>query len=341
MDKFNRLSGGMKAAGVVFMVLALTSALVLLAAEKPADKTERGYLGVSVQRLDDDAREKLGVKHGVKVAAVEKDSAAAKAGIAKGDVIQSVNGEKIRDERTLVEVIRELAPGSAARIGLWRGGKALEVKAVLGKYERPKPRSWQVGPMTKVLRPGPYLGISLLELDGDLAAYFSVKAGEGVLVTQVKKETPAAKAGFRSGDVIVQMADTAIRKSGDIHEAMAALKKGDSIAVTVVRQGKRETLKAEPDFSRHQRVLRFFSGDKDKDMDIRHLELPELDFILPEFDVRIPEPPEPPDAEEIKFHMQKKLDQAHEELDHVHEKLDQAKVRIETKLKKIAENYWI
>lgn len=339
MNKFNRLSGGMKAAGVVFMVLALTSALVLLAGEKTADKAERGFLGVSVQRLDDDAREKLGVKHGVHVAAVEKESAAAKAGIAKGDVIQSVNGEKIRDERTLVEVIRELAPGSTAKIGLWRDGKALEVKAVLGTYERPKRFSWQAGPMTKVLRPGAYLGISLLELDEDLAAYFSVKAGEGVLVTQVKKETPAAKAGFRSGDVIVQMADKAIRKSGDIHEALAVLKKGDSIVVTIVRHGKRENLKAEPDFSRHQRILRFFSGDKD--MEVRHLELPELEFALPELDVRIPEPPEPPDAEEIKFHMQKKLDDAHEKLDHVHEKLDQAKVRIETQLKKIAENYWI
>jgi S1-C subfamily serine protease len=333
MDKFNKLNGGVKAAGVVVLVLVLTSALVLLAAEKTAaGKAERGYLGVSVQRLDDDAREELGVKHGVQVAAVEKESAAAKAGIIKGDVILSVNGEKIRDPQVLVEVIRELAPGSAAKIGLWRGGKALDVKAVLGKYQRPERLQWKVGPVTKVLRSGAYLGINLLELDEDLAAYFSVKAGEGVLVTRVEKETPAAKAGFKSGDVIVQMADQAIRNSGDIHDALAALKKGDSISVTVIRQGKRETLKAEPDFSRHQRIMRFFGGDKD--MEIRHLELPELDFTLPEFDVRVPEPPEPPDAEEIEFHIQKKLE-------HAHEKLDQVKIKIETQLKKVAENFWI
>ena len=259
MNKLNKLGGGIKAAGIVVLVLALTSALVLLAAEKaPVAEAESGFLGVSVQRLDDGEREKLGVKHGVLVAAVEQESAAAKAGIVKGDVILSVNGEKIRDAQTLAEVVRELAPGSAAKIGLWRGNKAIDVKAVLGKLERPKRMKWKVAPMTKVLRSGAYLGITLLELDEDLAAYFNVKAGEGVLVTRVEKETPAAKAGFKSGDVIVQMADQAVRKSEDIHEALAALKKGDTIAITVVRQGKRETLKAEPDFGRRAAHHAFF-----------------------------------------------------------------------------------
>jgi len=303
MDKFNKLGGGLKAAGVVVLVLALTSALVLLATEKkPVAKAERGFLGVSVQRLDEAEREKLGVKHGVRVVAVEAESAAGKAGIAKGDVILSLNNEKVRDPQTLSDVVGELAPGSTARIDLWRGGKALELKAVLGKRARSKRMEWHTGPLTKVLRPGPYLGIHLLEPDEDLAAYFSVKAGEGVLVTKVEKETPAARAGLKPGDVIVQMADKAVMKSKDIHEALAVLKKGDNIDIIVVRRGKRETLKAEPDFGRRQRIMRFFGGDKD--MEIRHLELPELEFVMPEFDIQAPEPP---DAEEV--------------MDHVHESL--------------------
>ena len=340
MDRFNKLSGGSKAVFTTALALVLTGALVLLATEKPAtEKAERGFLGVAVQSLDDDAREELGVKHGVQVAAVEKESPAAKAGIVKGDVIQSVNGEKIRDPQTLAEVIRELAPGSAAKIALWRGGKALDVKAVLGKYQRLERLNWKVSPVTKVLRSGAYLGLNLLELHEDLAAYFSVKAGEGVLVTSVEKETPAAKAGFKSGDVIVQMADQAVRKSADIHEALAALKKGDSISITVIRQGKRETLNAEPDFSRRRRIMRFFSGDKE--MEIRHLELPELDFNLQEFEMRVPESPESPDAEEIELHIHKKLEHAHEQLEHGYEKLDQAKIKTEKRLKKIGGNYWI
>ncbi len=331
MDRLNKLSGGVKAVLTVVMVLGMTGALVLLAAEKAAaEKPERGFLGVSVRSLGDDERQELGVKHGVRVAAVEKESAAAKAGIAKGDVIQSVNGEKVRDPRVLTEIVRELAPGSAARIGLWRDGKALEVKAVLGKYESPKRFHWSVKPLAKLLHSGPYLGVNIMDLDdSDLASYFSVEAGEGVLVTNVEKKTPAEKAGLKPGDIIVKLGGKDVKKSDDIHEALAELKKGDSVDVTVVRRGKRETLKAVPDFERRRRIMRIFSGGKD--MAIEHLELPEMDIEVPDIDIDVPEPP---DAPEIKSLIREKLD-------HVHEKLDRVKVRIEKRLKRIGENYWI
>jgi serine protease Do len=319
MDKFKRFNGTVKATAIVALTLVLTGALVLLAAEK----AERGFLGVSVQRLGDDEREKIGVSYGV--LAVEKESAAEKAGVQKGDVIQAVNGEKIRDPQALADVVREMAPGSAAKIGLWRGGKALEVKAVLGKLESPRHFSWHSAPLTKVIRSKAYLGVNLLELDAGLAAYFSVKAGEGVLITRVEKDTPAEKAGLRSGDVIVQMAAKAVKESDDIHEALAALKKGDSLEITVVRHGKKVTLKAEPDFSRRERILRFFSGDKD--IEIEHLELPELDIEIPEFDIDVPAPPAPPGHEEI--------------LRKVQEKMDNVKIKIDKRLKRFGENYWI
>jgi len=321
MDKCKRLNGTMKAVCIVAVALVLTGALALLAAEK----SERGYLGVSVWRLDSAEREELGVAYGVQVATVEKESGAAKAGILEDDVIQSVNGEKIRDPQSLSEIVRELAPGSSVKIGLWRSGKALEVTATLGKFERPKRFAWKGAPFPKIIRSDPYLGVSLLEFDANLAAYFSVKAGEGVLVTSVEKDTPAAKAGLKSGDVIVQMAGKPVKGSEDIHEALAALKKGDSVAISVIRHGKKEALKAEPDFQRHERIMRFFSGDKD--IEIEHLELPEMDIRIPEIDFDAPSPPDAPDFDKI---TQK-----------VHEKLDKVKIEIEKRLEKIGENFWI
>jgi serine protease Do len=318
MDKFKRLNGTMKAVCIVAVALVLTGTLALLAAEK----TERGFLGVSVLRLDGPEREKLGVTHGVLVATVEKESAAAKAGILEDDVIQSVNGEKLRDPKSLSEIVRELAPGSAAKIGLWRGGKALETTATLGKYGRPKRFTWKGAMLPKIIRSGAYLGVNLMVPEPDLAAYFSVKAGEGVLITGVEKDTPAAKAGLKAGDVIVQMADKPVKGSKDIHEALAVLKKGDSVAITVVRHGKKEVLKAEPDFQRHERVMRFFSGDKD--IEIEHLELPELDIEIPEIDFEAPCPPDMPDTNEI--------------VRKVHEKMDKVKIKINKHLEKIGEN---
>jgi serine protease Do len=321
MDKFNRLNGSVKAAGIVALVLVLTGALVLLAAEK----AERGFLGVSVQRLDDEAREKLGIIHGVRVVDIEKESSAAKAGIQKDDVIQSVNDEKIRDAQSLLEAVRELAPGSTAKIGLWRGGKPLELTATLGKYERPEHFIFKREMLPHLARSTAYLGVILKEMSADLAAYFAVKAGEGVLITDVEKETPAEKAGLKPGDVIVQFTDKAVKESGDVHEALAALKKGDHAAIMVVRHGKRETLKVEPDFSRHERTMRIFRGGKD--FELEHLELPEMDIEIPDFDLAPPCPPDAPDAPKT--------------MEKVHKSLDEAMIKIDKHFKKIGENSWI
>lgn len=311
----------MNAVCIAALALVLAGALALPAAEKG----ERGYLGVLIRTLDSAEREKLGVQYGVQVTTVEKESGAAKAGILEEDVIQSVNGEKIRDPQALSEIVGELAPGSAAKIGLWRAGKALELTAVLGKFERPKRFALEGAPFSRIIRSGPYLGIGLLEFDADLAAYFSVKAGEGVLVTSVGKDTPAAKAGLKSGDVIVQMAGKPVKGSADVHEALAALKKGDRVVIAVIRHGKKEALKAEPDFQRHERVMRFFGGGKDRV--IEHLELPEMDSRIPEIDFVQPCPPSMPDVDEI---TQK-----------VNEKLDKVIIKIEKHLEKIDENSWI
>lgn len=340
MDKFKRLNGTVKAATIVALTLAMTGALLLLAAEKTvSENVKHGFLGVSVQRLDDDEREKIGVSHGVQVMDVEKESAAAKADIREGDVIQAVNGEKVRDPQALAEIVRELAAGSTVKIGIWRGGKALEVKAVLGQLGPRRNFIWHGGPLTKIVRSRAFLGVNLLEPDADLAAYFAVPAGQGVLITAVEKGTPAEKAEMKSGDVIVQIAGKAVKGSDDIHEALGALKEGDSLDITVVRHGKRETLKAKPDFSRHERILRFFGGGRDIAID--HLELPEMDIEIPDFDVEAPEPAVPPDAQEIESHVQQALDHAQEKLDHAHEKLDQAKITIEKRLKHISGKFWI
>ncbi len=154
MDKFKKLNGSVKASLTVLMVLALAGTLALLAAEK--EKSERGFLGVSVQRLDSVKREKLGVTHGVLVVDVEKESAAAKAGILEDDVILSVNGEKIRETQSLTELIRELAPGSAVKIGLWRDGKAHGGQSGPGQVRAPQalaPGTASRRPRSSVPRP--------------------------------------------------------------------------------------------------------------------------------------------------------------------------------------------
>lgn len=321
MNKFKKLNGSWKTFLAVAVIMVLAGTLALLAAEKP----ESGYLGVSVQSLNMAEREKIAVKNGVEVLAVEKDSAAAKAGVKEDDIIQLVNGEKIRDAQDLVEIIAELAPGAAIKIGLWRDGKALEVTAVLGKRERRETFAREGKNRSFRFSSGGYLGIVLQELTADLASYFNVKPGSGVLIVRVEKDTPAEKAGLKAGDVIVQMGENAVKDADAVHEVLADMKKGDIVAVMVIRHGKKETLKAEPEFKRHERIIRIFRGDKDMDCD--HLEIPDLVIEVPEMDIEVPPLPDMSHIEEA--------------MHQVHEKLDRVKEHIGKRLEKISENYWI
>lgn len=331
MDRINKWSGKAKAFLAVALVLGLTGALALLAAEKPAEvQGGRAFLGVSVRGLDEGERGDLGLKYGVRVLSVEKESAAAKAGILEKDIILTVDGDKVCSPQSLVEIIRDQAPGNAVKVALRRQGKPLEVKAVLGRAEARKRFRWQSGPAAKALRPAPYLGVNLLDLDADLAGYFGVKPGEGVLVSGVEEETPAAKAGFKSGDVIVQVAKNAVKDSGDVRQALAELQEGAEVEITVVRRGKREALKAAPDFKRQRRIFRIFRGGKD--LDLGHLELPEFDVEIPDIDIDV-DVTDPPDAEAVAGRVRMDLERTRACLERARAKMGEARVRIVKKLR--------
>jgi S1-C subfamily serine protease len=314
MDKLKKFNGSWPVFSAVAVVMLLVGIFALQAAEKP----ERGYLGVSVQGLDSTEREKLGVRNGVEVIAVEKESAAAKAGIKEKDLIQTVNGEKIRDPQDLVDIITELAPEATVKIGLWRDGKGLEVTAALGKGEHREKFAREGKKQSLSFSSGAYLGIVPQELNQDLAPYFNVKSGAGVLIIRVEKDAPAEKAGLKAGDVIVQMGEKMVKDSAAVHEALAALKKGESVTIVVVRHGKKETVKAEPDFNRHQRVIRIYRSGHD--LGNEQLEIPDLEIDMPPL----------PDMTHVE-----------EELQRSHEKLERVKVKIEKYVDEIGEDFWI
>src|SRR5262249_19169365 len=78
------------------------------------------------------------------------------------------------------------------------------------------------------------LGISGETVNGQLAEYFGVKRGSGVLVTEVDPETPAARAGLKAGDVIVAVDENKIDDVGQLASAINGKKDGP-VALKVVR----------------------------------------------------------------------------------------------------------
>ena len=115
-------SGG--SVGIAFAIPSETVKTVV-AQLKDKGAVTRGWIGVQIQPVTADIADSLGLKkaQGALVAEPQSGSPAAKAGIKSGDVITSVNGEAVKDARTLARRISAMAPGTTVKLDLFRNGK--------------------------------------------------------------------------------------------------------------------------------------------------------------------------------------------------------------------------
>ena len=93
----------------------------------------RGWIGVMIQDLSQDLIKAMGlqVDHGVLVADVQRDSPAAKAGLSRGDVILSIDGDSTESVAQLRNKIASIGPGQHARLLIARGGRHRRVSVTL------------------------------------------------------------------------------------------------------------------------------------------------------------------------------------------------------------------
>ena len=87
-----------------------------------------------------------------------------------------------------------------------------------------------------------WLGVVIQDLTPELAAGFGVKEDAGVLVADVMKDGPAAAAGLRPGDVIVEFGGAAIKDVPDLQKRVASVEPGRAAPVKVMREKKMVTL---------------------------------------------------------------------------------------------------
>ena len=87
-----------------------------------------------------------------------------------------------------------------------------------------------------------WIGITVQDIDADLARYLKASAIKGVLVKKAEKSGPAGKAGIREGDIILSIKTRDIISEKDFHRAMIAHSAGEKIDITIWRNGKTKTV---------------------------------------------------------------------------------------------------
>lgn len=197
-----------------------------------------GYrLGVVLSETKPHSRDDLKEGSGVSIDEVLPDSPAEKAGLKDGDIIVSIDGNKVESERDIRKTLRALENPKALNVGILRDGKPLNISVTPEKREM------------NVLAHlgGNYIGVDLQELDADLAKYFQTQAGAGVLVARVEPNSPAEKGGLKSGDVITQLNGKQVTTDEDLRASLNEAKEGENVSLTILRHGKVQNISVKPE----------------------------------------------------------------------------------------------
>jgi serine protease Do len=208
-------SGG--SVGIGFDIPADTVKSVV-AQLKNSGHVTRGWIGVQIQAVTADIADSLGLKkaQGAIVDEPQNDSPAAKAGIMAGDVITTLDGTTVTDSRTLARKIGAMAPGTSIKLGVLHNGSEKTVTLTLGTL--PDERQASAAPQGSE-NGTPRLGLTLAPAN-------TVGAGnQGVAVTAVDPDGPAADHGMQSGDVILDVAGKTVANPSDVSKEIANLHK--------------------------------------------------------------------------------------------------------------------
>ncbi len=199
---------------------------------KKSGKVSRGYLGLFGQNVDADTAEGLGLKEttGIVVAMVEKGSPADKAGLRVQDVILTIEGKKVESYEAFRNKVALLSPGSKVRLEISREGKPLELAIRLG--ERPTAAAASEPPAEES---GQALGLAVEELTRELADRFHYKPGEGVIVSAVTPDSPAAEKGIQPGDLILSVNGKGITSVEEFTSAVKQSRKRGKVLLLVKR----------------------------------------------------------------------------------------------------------
>ncbi len=208
-------SGG--SVGIAFAIPADTVRTVI-AQLKDKGSVTRGWIGVQIQPVTPEIAEGLGLKKtdGALVAEPQPGSPAVKAGIQSGDVITSLDGKPVKDARDLAKRIGAMAPGSSVKLVVLHKGSEKNVTLTLG--ELPNTREARAGAGERDA-PGSELGKLGLTLAP--ASRVSGSGSEGVVVTEVDPSGAAAERGFKTGDVIMEVAGQAVSTPADVRKLLA------------------------------------------------------------------------------------------------------------------------
>ncbi len=198
----------------------------------------RGWIGVMIQEITPELARSFGLEEskGVLIADLVPGGPADTGGIKRGDVIESVNGEPVKDVPELSRLIANTKPHSNLQVAIVRNGKTNQVQVKTGTMPREETASVPSGPPPpeeKVARE--QLGLAIQTLTPELAARLGLNANEkGVLVSGVEPMSKAERAGLEQGDLIKEVNRGEIKSVDEMKRRLKSIPKEEQEGVLLL-----------------------------------------------------------------------------------------------------------
>ena len=213
-------------------------------------ETRRGWLGVRIQPVTDDVAASLGLDRarGALISGVVNGGPIQKGEIKAGDVILTFDGHPVNEMRDLPRIVAESPVAKEVDVVIMRDGKEETVKVTLGRLEDsaepeedaeqpslPEGQGENLEPDNgtpgdqkggeTAEKPAATFGMTLAALDEERRKAFSIaESVEGVVITAVEPNSPAAQKGLKVGEVVVEVGQDFVENPADVVKRINALK---------------------------------------------------------------------------------------------------------------------
>jgi len=197
---------------------------------KENGEVKRGWFGITMQKMDKDLAESLGLEknQGALVSEVQEDGPAAEGDVKAGDVIVEIDGHKISTINDLSHVVGITKPGTNVDIIVVRDGEKQTLSVEIGTRGGNDEFAFSGG--------ADRLGLNVVDLDEKLMS--QLRMGSGVVIEVVEADSAAAKAGLRAGDVIVRLGNYQVSDITSYGTLVEKIPQGQPVTVRFYRQGR-------------------------------------------------------------------------------------------------------
>jgi len=130
-----------------------------------------------------------------------------------------------------------------------------------------------------ILSGGSYLGVGVREIDEERARVLKLREAYGVEITRVDEESPAAKAGLKTGDVVLEYNGSRVEGTEQFVRLVRETPANRAARLVVVREGANQTLTATIGARKGPKVMTWSSP---ADLDKLKVEIPRMDFVMPD-----------------------------------------------------------